>query len=267
MMLLNRRFMPWLLLLATLALSTCWSLPAQADWDPGDGHKMHYPQLPDPEGWDVRVSNSRRAPNDPFQWIIADDWQCSETGPVSDVHFWFSWSQDVVDQIVNVHLSIHDNIPAEENPDGWSIPGNLLWSDDFGPPQFSIRPYGEGDQGWYDPVFGDFTPEGDHLAFSQINIVDILDPFEQQQGEIYWLDVSVDLQGESETGQLGWKTSQDHFMDDAVYWNIEDEKWIELRDPVTQESLDMAFVITIAEPHAGLLLAIGALGLLALRRR
>ena len=24
---------------------------ALADWDPGDGHKMHFPQLPDPLGW------------------------------------------------------------------------------------------------------------------------------------------------------------------------------------------------------------------------
>ena len=24
-----------------------------ADWVPADGHKMHYPQLPDEAGWDV----------------------------------------------------------------------------------------------------------------------------------------------------------------------------------------------------------------------
>jgi hypothetical protein len=26
---------------------------ASADWFPGDNHKMHFPQLPDAQGWDV----------------------------------------------------------------------------------------------------------------------------------------------------------------------------------------------------------------------
>ena len=42
---------------------------AVADWNEGDGHKMHYPQLPDPNGWDV----------DFHDWMLADDWQCSES--------------------------------------------------------------------------------------------------------------------------------------------------------------------------------------------
>lgn len=39
-------------LLCVLALGG----PALADWQPGDGHKMHFPQLPDEDGWDVRSS-------------------------------------------------------------------------------------------------------------------------------------------------------------------------------------------------------------------
>ena len=27
----------------------------RADWILEDGHKMHYPQLPDPDGWDVNI--------------------------------------------------------------------------------------------------------------------------------------------------------------------------------------------------------------------
>ena len=26
-----------------------------ADWDPGDGHKMHFPQLSDANGWDIEM--------------------------------------------------------------------------------------------------------------------------------------------------------------------------------------------------------------------
>ena len=229
-------------ILAMIAVAALVS-PAEADWDEGDGHKMHYPQLPDPTGWDVRISNARRDLTDPLQWVVADDWRCNGGGEVTDVHFWVSWMQEVEDQILNIHLSIHDDIPADTGGIDYSRPGLPRWDWNFGPDQFTIRDYGTGDQGWYDPPFEDWWTE-DHQNFYQINIVDIPDPFTQTEGEIYWLDISVDLWGESETGKLGWKTSQDHFTDDAVYWSMIDETWLELRDPVTNESLDMAFVIT-----------------------
>ena len=52
---------------------------AHADWNPGFKHKMHFPQQPDANGYDVNFT----AP-----LIVADDWKCSETGPVTDIHFW-----------------------------------------------------------------------------------------------------------------------------------------------------------------------------------
>ncbi|MCJ7578787.1 MAG: hypothetical protein MUO91_10085, partial [candidate division Zixibacteria bacterium] len=45
-------------------------------------HKMHFPQLPDLEGWDVYAV---------YPKTLADDWKCSATGPVTDIHFWGSW--------------------------------------------------------------------------------------------------------------------------------------------------------------------------------
>lgn len=239
--------------------------PAGADWFPGDGHKMHYPQLPDPDGWDVRISNARRDPTEPLQWVVADDWRCTATGPVKDIHFWVSWMQEVEDEIVNLHLSIHDDVPV--GPDGWSVPGDLLWEWDLAPWEYTIQHYGTGDQGWYDPPFDDWW-RPDHTNYYQINVADIPDPFIQEEGNIYWLDVSVDLAGESETGKLGWKTSLDHFNDNAVYWDLIGERWIELLDPETGAELDMAFVIT-PEPSSFVLAAMALTGLfiLAWRRR
>ena len=37
------------------------------DWDEGDGHKMHYPQLPKVGGFDVAFNQGR----------LADDWKCN----------------------------------------------------------------------------------------------------------------------------------------------------------------------------------------------
>ena len=113
---------------------------AMADWDPTDGHKMHYPQLPDPTGWDVNAT---------FPNVLADDWQCSQTGWIWDIHFWGSWLGDVFGSITLFHLSVHADIPAGtgEPPIDYSRPGNLLWEHDFSSDDFEVRIAGEGLQG------------------------------------------------------------------------------------------------------------------------
>ena len=65
--------------------------------------------------------------------------------------------------------------------------------------------------------------------------------------------------------QIGWKTSLDHWNDDAVFMGS-DGLWHEFRDPVTGVSLDMAFVIT-PEPGTLVLLAAAGIGLLLFARR
>lgn len=240
----------------TLRLSVCLlavsllATAAVADWDPGDPHKMHFPQLPDPQGWDVLAAAPR---------VLADDWRCSQTGPVTDVHFWGSWLSDEVAEIERIHISIHEDDPSPP----YSRPGDLLWERDFYPGDWTERLDGTGAQGWYDP-FNQTWNKPDHINFYQYNIVDIFDPFFQQEGTIYWLDISVSVKEEDDViRQWGWKTSLNHYNDDAVWGTYPDPNWGELRDPITNESLDMAFVIT-PEP-AGILMIM--IGLLVIRRR
>jgi len=234
------------LLIAT-ALAIC--VPAMADWDPGDPHKMHFPQLPDPNGWDVAAT---------YPKVLADDWMCSESGPVTDIHFWGSWRQDIVGDITSIHVSIHDNIP--EPP--FSQPGELLWERDFFPGEWAERVYGTGDQGWFNPNTGEAFPS-DHDLFYQYNIVDIPEPFLQQRDAIYWLDISVMVEDPA-VMEWGWKTSLEHFEDDAVFGDLPDPQWTPLEDPFTGVTLDLAFVIT-PEPTSLALLALGTLALV--RRR
>lgn len=228
--------------------------PAWADWDPGDGHKMHYPQLPDPQGWDVNFTEPK---------ILADDWRCTQSGPVSDIHFWFSSRYDEPFELLNVHASIHDDDLS--NPD-FSQPGELLWQHDFDMSQFTVRDWGTGQQGWFDPNTGEVYQE-DHFMIFQCNIEGIDDPFPQVEGKIYWLDLTVFGIGPLGQAELGWKTSMDHFRDDAVWSDFGTaESWVPLYDPFTGETLDLAFVIT-PEPGTMALLAIGGVAVLLRRRR
>ncbi|MEN8255541.1 MAG: PEP-CTERM sorting domain-containing protein [Verrucomicrobiota bacterium] len=243
------------------------AVAVQADWNPGDPFKMHYPQLPDPFGWDVAFTSV-----DPmFGNTLADDFKCAESGEITGVHFWVSWNYDDVmwETVRNIHLSIHSDAPAGVMAP-WSQPDQLLWEgdsewDDF---QWNERFYENGDQGWYDPVTGIDEPLSHHETW-QINITDILNPFRQEEGNIYWLDIRID-QDPIANGRIGWKTSRDHWNDDGVYDLIPEDplfnEWMELRDPITEESLDLAFVI-VPEPSVIAMILATSGGFLFLRRK
>ena len=118
----------------TVAMIVFVSLPCvtSAHWNAGDPHKMHFPQLPDPNGWDVYATSSDAG----IPVVVADDWRCSDTGWVKDIHFWGSWKGDQIGTITSFHLSIHADIPASESPTGYSMPGKLLWEADIFPGQW-----------------------------------------------------------------------------------------------------------------------------------
>ena len=235
---------------------------AMADWDLGDPYKMHYPQLPKVDGgWDVMSS---------YYVLLADDWQCTETGYVNDIHTWVSFKDDQVFEPTSVHLAIwsddpvgNSGVPGEDPANQFSKPLTRLWHGDTN--QWTMRPWDLGPQGWFDAR----NPAGtmveptvpDHEQVFQMNFLyDNSQAFWQEEGTIYWLEFTI--QSPVEVG-IGWKESADHFNDDAV-WRILDEPWNELIDPITGTSMDLAFVITPEPATLGLLL-IGGLALL--RRR
>ena len=216
---------------------------ALGDWYPGDGHKMHYPQLPDPTGWDVSFWLNFMGML-PLQGELADDWRCSETGPVEDIHFWISWQYGQQGTLGQAMVSIYSNDPC--GPLGFSEPNELLWQQTF--TDLDAVYYGDGDQGWYDPLW--MYNLHDHSEYYQVNITDIQEPFIQQKDKIYWLAIRLTPPG------VGWKTSLDHFMDNAVFTYITPDPcvippadgWGELNDPCMGGPLDFAFVITGPEP-------------------
>jgi len=231
-----------------------------ADWMDGDGHKMHYPQLPDENGWDIDMTAH----------VLADDWECSSSGPVSDIHFWYSIQDDNLSEpippphIEQVDVSIHNDLPANDpdNPEDYSMPDDLLWAQSFTSTQFKVNGPFQGVQGWDDPAPNTDCITDDHLRYWQVNITDIVEPYFQEEGEIYWLDLHVISEG----GPLGWKTTTDIFNDAAVYQNPSGEQpaWLPIAVCTENRATDLAFVIT-PEPSTFMLLGVAVFMLLKRR--
>jgi hypothetical protein len=210
-------------LIATLLITS--TTLAIADWELGDGHKMHFPQLPDPNGWDV----------DFHDWWLGDDWLCTESGEVTDIHFWISFQRDVFMDLPYVDVSIWSNIPGPP-----SHPGDMLWTYQFMPEDFIIAGPWVGDQGWYWPP--DFFEQPDHQEYWQINIPDIEQPFTQQEDTIYWLVIRMPFFVDPFAPPgIGWKTSTEQFEDNAVFGAP--GSWNPIWDPISHAPLDFAFVI------------------------
>ncbi len=204
-------------------------------------HKMHFPQFPDPAGWDVNMTHTAK---------IADDWMCTEAGLVEHIRFWISWTDDLVPdgwEGVGFGIEIFSDIPTNQSPTGYSMPGDLLWSKDVAHGEYGLEPAFVHPQGWFDPYLPGHI-FWDHEECFQADIVVKENPFLQQEGTIYWLVITAYMPAE-DGYIIGWKTSLDHFNDVAVYYSHNpDIPWEMLIDPAIDEptaehGLSMAFVI------------------------
>lgn len=249
---------------------------AWADWDPEMPAK--YWQLPDlsPTGMDVNAT--WKGPNEfPDRSVLADDFECTSPGPITDIHIWGSWLNDMVNPNVTFKLSIHADIPAlPDGTAGYSHPGAPLWQQMFLPGQYNERPYAPATEQFFEPNRNEI------IGFdTQVFQYNFYIPKEQaffQEGTatnvmVYWLDVIAILPAGS-VEVFGWKTSLEHWNDDAVFGLTPDpfapvEVWNKLvyppGHPMEGQSIDLAFVIT-PEPATMCLLGLGAFSLVARRR-
>jgi hypothetical protein len=185
--------------------------PVKADWDESDSYKMHYPQLPDPDGYDV--TNYNGTSGEPLP--LADDWLCTETGRVTDIHIWGSWQNDSKGEIESFNVSIWSDDPGTN----FSHPDELLWQHTFFKSEFNERYWGNGSQGWMSfssyPDRSIVTVDHNHNDTWQYNLhIDPAMAFKQEEGTTYWLALS--RQVNSSEYEFGWKTSLNEWRDRYV---------------------------------------------------
>jgi len=216
--------------LAVLSLALFLPATARADWSPEDPYK--YLQLPDltTNGMDVNASGHDEWLEVPgggeaeffIPKILADDFECTQTEYITDIHIWGSWKGDILPQVPDVGsapipdpgnvlfgLAIFDDIPEVKNTAGevlaHSRPGAFRWGGFFFPGDFAVAPplqvLGGGKEGWFDPNTGVYTENADENIYQYNFDIPVnpgadsmVQPAFQQQGTAgapitYWLAV------------------------------------------------------------------------------
>jgi len=214
---------------------------------PLEGDKWYQPPDLDNTGMDVNFITYEVPDIDG----IADDFLCTQTGPIVDIHFWASFMEDIVPELPfqAFEITIYSDIPAGVMAP-WSMPGEILWRYYFAPNEYVVT------------QVTDNNPEDFYLSPSQLLWLDddhyqcyqydfYIDPenaFEQEEGTIYWLGIR-DLTWDGQY-RFGWKTTtlDARWNDDAVYLCDPPAFWCEMRYPpgheFTELSLDLSFALT-----------------------
>ncbi len=231
--------------------------PPTPDCDPSV--RLKWRELPDTStnGLDILAT----APE-----VVGDDFLCRTPGPISGITIWGSWLNDQVDTNATFVLRLWTDVPAEPGmANSFSRPGSLLCETLFSPPQAvgtSLPRYNYSlaaanlQENFYKPDLAGTS--GFIGQDTQIWRYDFY-PFQPgcwvQQGApagpglTYWVTIDyVPPVGAVSQYLFGAKTATTHLLDDAVYGHLNADNfpsgdWVDLIDPRTNRSLDLAHAL------------------------
>jgi len=150
-------------------------------------------------------------------WVpLADDFKCEMTGPINCIRMWGCFAQDLLPKLgpgsLTLQVTIYADIPAKPPGQPFSKPGNVLWQRVFKSGEYTVTELNPTPEGWYDPATNLYQPV-DHMRIFQydFHVPSTADPFTQQTGTIYWLEVK-DLpfpppDPDPRDYTFGWKTT------------------------------------------------------------
>jgi len=181
---------------------------------------------------------------------LADDFLCTMTGPITDIHFWGSFESDAVPQLPSqaFEITIYSDVPAGVAAP-WSMPGDILWRYYFSPGDYAVTLVAEQNPEDYYYPGDEFWYNDDHFQCFQYDFfIPAESAFIQQEGTIYWLGIR-DLSWDNNY-RFGWKTTtiDARWNDDAAFLIDPPAFWQEIRYPFGHEfeeqSLDLAFALS-----------------------
>ncbi|MHC4643699.1 MAG: DUF7901 domain-containing protein, partial [Planctomycetota bacterium] len=219
-------------------------------------------------GIDVDATNAPQIVPPPYEaQLLADDFKCITADTIDDIHIYGSWKgdnlpgYDVLDPTsVDFTLSIHKDIPDPDplDPATWSMPGEMVWSEDFAAGDFTVDLIPTtAEESYYVPCADQYFPN-DHYRVYKYNFFPTV-PFPQEGSTdnpiIYWLEVQATPLTQNPEARFGWKTrdpNEKQFNDDATWVRAVDhyngDEWRELiyppEHPLGGRSMDLAFELT-----------------------
>ncbi len=214
-------------------------------------------------GWDEQSLYWQRP-------IMADDWECSDERPVTDIHWWGSfigWTQPTLPPVLPTafHIGIWTDVPDPNllNPQDYSHPGTLIWENTCTSWVWNFAGF---------DVDPQERPERENESCFQFNQLLSQDEWFWQEPNgsngkrVYWLSIAaIYPQGHQVQFPFGWKTRPHFYNDDAVrtemaidpmgqnIWPpVIGSQWLDgmpIEYPAGT-SWDLAFELTTNEPKA-----------------
>jgi hypothetical protein len=153
--------------------------------------------------------------------VVADDWECNDSRPITDIHWWGSfigWTQPYPPPIMphGFHIGIWTDDPCD-SPGDFSHPGTLIW-EHTGTCTNWVWNFAGYDK---DPRGGPgMLQEDSCFQFNQLLSQDQWF-YQEPSGDpnhprVYWLSIAPIWGGEIPPYQWGWKSRPHFFNDDAV---------------------------------------------------
>ncbi len=176
--------------------------------------ELKWLQIPEQGEEGVDVNNT--------QFMLADDFRCTASGPITDIHIWGSFTNDVLPPEgpggLIFDVSIWSDVPKGVGA-SYSHPGQVLWTRTFTPGSYVADHIYRGLPGewWHDPGTPNWTQWADKNIY-QFDFYPHTNEFIQVKGTIYWLAVKYRYTGTGSI-QFGWKTTPQPWNDDACYFN------------------------------------------------
>jgi len=166
-------------------------------------------------GWDEQ--SFMPYPEDLWK-VVADDFHCIGTMPVTTVYWWgsyYGWNgepEQQPTQPIGWNIGFWSNVPADPGGIPFSHPGEMLWKIDVEPTRVISRQVG----------IDNFTGHPPDICFKHSLKLEEDEYFKQSEyldktkDDIFWLSVVAQYEHSEPTYPWGWKTRPWHWMDDAV---------------------------------------------------